>query len=231
MRNGKIAKRSWLGWTAALLALLVGLAYAAVDRDVALVLKSKGDAKVRKAITKKWEQAKRGKRLDSGDLVRTGEDGLVALVFTDDKSMLKVRANSDVTIRAKREKKSVSKRIFMEVGQLWAKVTKGQTDFRVETPSGVAAVKGTEFYGMVDRDGTFTVIGIQGLVELFNRYGSVMVGPGKTGRVRRGEAPKTQPTGQFDDWAKEDKTGKTLEIEFEDASGQKKVLKIRYEEQ
>ncbi|NOZ57549.1 MAG: hypothetical protein GXO73_12265, partial [Calditrichaeota bacterium] len=187
MRNGKIAKRSWLGWTAALLALLVGLAYAAVDRDVALVLKSKGDAKVRKAITKKWEQAKRGKRLDSGDLVRTGEDGLVALVFTDDKSMLKVRANSDVTIRAKREKKSVSKRIFMEVGQLWAKVTKGQTDFRVETPSGVAAVKGTEFYGMVDRDGTFTVIGIQGLVELFNRYGSVMVGPGKTGRVRRGE--------------------------------------------
>ncbi len=221
-------------WAVALLALLVtvSVALSAVDRDIALVLKVKGDAKVQRVITKQWEQAKRGKRLDSGDLVRTGDQTLVAIVFTDDKSMLKIRSNSDVRIRAKREKKGVAKRVFMNLGQLWARVTKGQTDFRVETPSGIAAVKGTEFYGTVDDEGTFTVIGISGLVELFNQFGSVMVRAGQMGRARKGQAPTVQEAKQYEDWAQEMQIEeKELEIEFEDASGQKKTLRIRYREE
>ena len=172
------------------------------------------------------------KRLDSGDLVRTGDQTLVAIVFTDDKSMLKIRSNSDVRIRAKREKKGVAKRVFMNLGQLWARVTKGQTDFRVETPSGIAAVKGTEFYGTVDDEGTFTVIGISGLVELFNQFGSVMVRAGQMGRARKGQAPTVQEAKQYEDWAEEMQIEeKELEIEFEDASGQKKTLRIRYREE
>lgn len=226
---GRSEKSAVLAIALAFVALSAALA--AVDRDIALVLKVKGDAKVQRVISEKWEAVVRGKRLDSGDLVRTGDQTLVAIVFTDDKSMLKIRSNSDVRIRGQRTRAGMAKRIFMSLGQMWARVTGGQTDFRVETPSGVAAVKGTEFYGSVEQDGTFTVIGISGLIELFNQFGSVLVHQGETGTVRQGQAPTVQPTQEYEDWAAEEgDQEKEIEIEFEDASGRKKTLRIRYRE-
>ncbi len=223
--------KMWLCARLLALAVLVAStgAMAQTAKDVALMIKTSGKVDVNKSTNGDWQMASKGTRLDAGNQVRTGEQSLAALVFVDDKSLLKVRDNS--TINGKREKNRISKTIVMEAGQLWAKVTKGQTNFRIETPSGVAAVKGTEFYGILDDAGNFFIFCTDGIVELFNRLGRVLVEQGFTGVCNPNQAPESNPTdlSQLPDWGSEGGQGGELEIEFQDENGNKKKLKIQYE--
>jgi ferric-dicitrate binding protein FerR (iron transport regulator) len=204
---------------------------AQTTKDVALMIKTVGKVQVNKSNDGDWQTAGKGTRLDGGNQVRTGDESLAALVFVDDKSLLKVRDNATVVINGKREKNRVAKTIVMEAGQLWAKVTKGGTDFRVETPSGVAAVKGTEFYGILDAAGNFFIFCTDGIVELFNQLGRVLVEKGFTGVCSPTEAPESNPTdlSQLPDWGSEGGQGGEIEIEFQDEDGNKKKLKIQYQ--
>ncbi len=198
----------------------------AANSDIALVLKVSGEARL-KSGDKQWEPLKRGYRLTSGDKIRTGRQALVAIVFTDDKSMMKIRAESEVTVRGTRDRKGIAKRVYMQAGNMWAKIQPGGRGYRLETPSGVAAVKGTEFYGIVDSFGSMTIIGIEGVLELFNDLGKVMVNKGQTGKAGKGSKPAVTETEQLDDWAK-DGDIEELIIEFENNDKIKKQLKLRY---
>src|SRR3990172_983244 len=113
--------------------LLPWLLFAAEAKDVALVLKTVGNVQLTKQSEKGWLNASRGNRLNSGQVVKTGENSLAALVFTDDKSLLKVRSNSNVTINGTREDEGIVKRIKLSFGEIWAKVTKQNTSMRVES--------------------------------------------------------------------------------------------------
>jgi ferric-dicitrate binding protein FerR (iron transport regulator) len=207
----------------------------APDKDIALVLKTTGQVQVN-GNDGAWQNAARGTRLNAGTQVRTGDQSLAAIVFTDDKSLLKVRSNSKVVINGKREPAAsggqrILKTIAMEFGELWAKVTKGNTAFRVETPSGVAAVKGTIFYSILRDDGRLYIICFDGIVELINRFGSVLVQTGQTGTSTMNEAPEAHPSTpeEIPNWANDSEGSGEIEIEFQDQNGQKKKLKIRYE--
>jgi len=219
----------WLFCLTSLITLSLHLNPALASRDVALVLKVKGNARL-KSPRRNWSLLRRGKRLQGGDKVRTGEESLVAIVFTDDKSMMKIHSESEVSIKGERTKKGIRKRIFMNIGQLWARINPKGGGFRVETPSGVAAVKGTEFYLFRDATGQMTVIGIRGLVELFNDLGKVMVGKGQTGILKKGIKPRLEKTVKVNDWAKEGSDENEMQIEFENKDGVKKSLKIHYKE-
>jgi len=199
-------------------------------KDVAIVLKSNGKVTVKESTTKKWKKGRRGKRLDSGDIVKTYDNSFAAIMFTDDKTMLKVRNNSLLAIRGKREKKSISKRIVCSLGNFWLKVKKQHSQMIVETPSGVAAVKGTEFYGIVNEDGSTMIIAIDGLIQLMNKFGEQFIKAGQTGKMAKGEAPKvedTDPNLKLD-WGSEGDDENELNLEFEDANGNKKHLKVKY---
>jgi hypothetical protein len=58
-------------------------------------------------------------RLASGSEIRTGNDALVALVFTDDKSMMKIRQDSQVLLKGKRQENKLSKQIAVDLGAIW----------------------------------------------------------------------------------------------------------------
>jgi len=200
----------------------------AASKDIALVLKVRGDVRYRSREIN-WTSLKRGRRLTSGDRIRTGEEALVALVFSDDKSMMKIRSDSEVSIRGERKKRGITKRLFMGLGEMWAKVNPRGGGFRLETPSGVAAVRGTEFYGLVDTEGITTIIGVSGVVELFNELGSVLINEGETGQATKGQAPTVGESTNFPNWGGEDEEGSgEIELEFEDEDGFKKRLKIKY---
>ncbi len=202
-------------------------AWSAPGRDIALVLKVQGMAEIQQ--TSSWDELNRGHRINSGDKIRTGRDAMVALVFTDDKSMMKIRSESELTIRGNREEEGIKKRLMLALGSLWSKIKPGGAGFKVETPSGVAAVKGTEFYTIVDDEGTTRIIGITGIVELLNDLGSVLVKAGQTGILPPDESPDVTETDSFEDWANKDqKENRQLEIEFKDESSDKKTLKIEY---
>jgi hypothetical protein len=206
-----------------------------VEKDIALVLKTAGQVQINGG-NGAWQNAPKGTRLNAGMQVRTGNESLAAIVFTDDKSLLKVRSNSQVAINGKRETPGsaggrIAKTIAMQFGELWAKVTKGTAPFRVETPSGVAAVKGTIFYAIMMDDEKFMIVCLDGLVELINQFGSVMVKAGETGTSSPDQAPESHPTtpDEMPNWANDSEGNGDMEIEFQDRNGQKKKLKIRYQ--
>jgi hypothetical protein len=210
--------------------LLSNVLYAQTDKDVALILKSNGKVHVRKENINRWQNGVNGFRLDSGDIIKTYDKSLAAVMFTDDKSLLKVRDNATLAIRGKRTDKSITKRIICTLGNFWIKVSKQKSRLLVETPSGVAAVKGTEFYGVVDSDGNTTIIVIEGIVQLMNKLGEALVKAGQTGRLNKGQPPEVSPTDPNDklNWAKDDQDGSELQFEFQDSEGNKKNLKIIY---
>jgi len=213
------------------LLLLIGTPLRAQSTaDVAIILKSKGKVKVRKKRINKWRKGGRGFRLDSGDILKTYQKSLAAVMFTDDKSLLKVRDNSILSIRGKRQKKSIAKRIAVSLGSFWIKVSKQRSKLLVETPSGVAAVKGTEFYGVVDSEGNTMIVVIEGIVELMNKLGKAMVKAGQTGKLEKGQPPAAAPTDPNNtmNWAKDDSNSNELLFEFQDSDGNKKNLKIIY---
>ena len=208
-------------------AMLIGTSQVSTaTKDIAIVLKVNGDAKI-KSTTSDWQSLKKGARLQSGDRIRTGSESLVAVVFSDDKTMMKIRSESELSINGDRTEKGIAKRLAMNIGQMWDRVTPG-TDFRLETPSGVAAVKGTEFYGIVDAEGNLSIVGIDGLIELLNELGAILVEKGKTGILKKGIRPILDNTKQFEDWARLDSDENELMIEFENSEGTKKQLKIRF---
>jgi len=202
--------------------------FAQNDKDVALILKTGGTVGLNKKGMSSWSKAKRGQRLHSKDKVRTGKKSLAALVFTDDKSLLKVRSNSSVTINGQRQKNSIAKRIQLTFGELWAKVTKQNVSMRIETPSGVATVKGTEFYCSF-ADGVFLVFCREGLIELSNQFGTLMLASNEMAELKLGSPPKiinTNPNDVFD--MSEQGDLRELEIQFEDENGNKKSLIIDF---
>ncbi|MBD3376879.1 hypothetical protein GF406_17715 [candidate division KSB1 bacterium] len=198
------------------------------DQDIALVLKINGQAEFESQS--RWQPLQKGQRLDDGAKIRTAEDALVAIVFTDDKSMMKIRGGSLVEINGDRGVKGIKKRIKLDLGSIWSRITSGGAAYRLETPSGVAAVKGTIFYTMVDQNGLTTVIGIEGIVELFNNLGSVEVGQGTTGMLSKSETPTLGPTTSYEDWATNDGETMLLEIQVENDKNESKTLRIRFEQ-
>ncbi len=215
--------------------LLVGtLAFAGDVRDIAVILKSTGKVEVGGARSQGWRAGVQGTRLNSGNRVRTGANSMATLIFTDDKSLLKIRSDTEISLEGERQAGAVSKRLTVDVGELLAKITKGGGGYRLETPSGVAAVKGTEFYLLVAEDGSATAIVLDGIVELINSLGSVLVGSGQTGTMQRGSAPTSSGSQGVPDWGGEHAvvTGEEglLRIEFQDESGAKRYLLIKYEQ-
>ncbi|MFQ5752589.1 MAG: hypothetical protein ACE5HI_11385, partial [bacterium] len=102
------------------------------------------------------------------------------------------------------------------------------TSMRVETPSGVATVKGTEFNALFVND-NFLVYCQQGLIELFNQFGSMLLGENEMGRLIAGAPPERiqgDPNEIFD--LSDEDEGLKLEIEFEDEAGNKKKLIIDF---
>jgi len=208
----------------------------AANKGIAVALKVTGDVKLKKAGTDRTLPLKFGTTLDDGDWIRTGDDGYAMLIFTDDKSQLKLTARTEVVIEGKRDASSnISKRISMEVGQLLAKVEQQKGSLQIATPTSVASVKGTEFWVIVFDDGTTQVVTLQGLVELLNTQS------GRVVDVRPGERGESQPNGQVgggptprdgvpDDPDPGDETPHSIEIEVQDPDGTTRRIIIEYQE-
>lgn len=87
-----------------------------------------------------------GAALADGDAVSTGE-GAAAVVETADGSRLKLRGSSRLVLTLPAPR-SPATEILLSFGGVFAKVTKRRLgeEFRVRTPTAVAAVRGTEFF-------------------------------------------------------------------------------------
>lgn len=118
-----------------------------------------------------------GQRLANEDVVVTSNNTRAAIRFTDDGSIVRLNPGSQLQVRSDGNRQGAQKTIQLDFGELWAKVSPQQRErgFQVQTPSGVAAVKGTEFIVRVDAEGNTTVLTFDGAVDFFNNGGLVTV--------------------------------------------------------
>jgi hypothetical protein len=212
--------------TAFILSTTVIWVDASADKAVAVVLKSVGDVQA-KSI-KGWNKVEKGSKLMSGDQLQTKKDGYTAVMFLDDKSVVKVKPNSVLKIQGTHEGKSISKQVVMDVGEMFVQVSKQKGSFQVATPTSVASVKGTEFWVLEGMDGT-KIIGIDGLIELLNNVsGTKMnVGAGQTGSSGKDGSVVVNPT-KDEDIPDAGVLQEEIKIKFRDAEGNEKEIKIKF---
>ncbi len=194
-------------------------------RAIAIIVKSTGAAQAKQGA--KWTDLAKGSKLFSGDRVQTKADGYAAVMFLDDKSIVKLKPNSNLEIKGQVEGKSISKNIVMDVGELFVKVSKQKGSFQVATPTSVASVKGTEFW-VIENTGGTTVIGLEGIIEVLSSKSGKKadVTAGNTAQSTT-EGVTVEPTKENaipDQGTLEDK----IEIRFKDSGGKEKTIKIKY---
>lgn len=212
--------------TGLILSLTVLWADAGADKTVAVVLKSVGEVQVKGA--KGWSKVDKGSKLLSGDQIQTKKDGFAAVMFLDDKSVVKVKPNSVLKIQGTYEGKSISKQVVMDVGEMFVQVSKQKGSFQVATPTSVASVKGTEFWVIEGMDGT-KVIGLEGLIELLNNISQekINVTAGQTAFSGKDGSISVSPTKE-EDIPDTGALEEEIKIKFRDADGKEKEIKIKF---
>ena len=216
--------------------ILSAVTIISASSKVAIAIKTKGDVSIIHKGLNTAQALKPGSPLSDQDKIRTGKNGFVAIMYLDDKTVLKMLGNSDMTILGQRSGVKINKSIDIKYGRIAAAVTpqKGK-EFMIATPTSVASVKGTEL--AIDSDpstgDSFTLI--EGLIEVTNNI------TGETTEVQQGETAVSTPEGSLEvnnttqgdleGFEEADMQVSTQELRFEveDENGNTKEIIIKFQ--
>ncbi len=213
--------------------ILLAVAQFGIAQRIAIVTKAIGAVEINKKAKPGYNSLKAGTILEDGDGIRTGSDGFALIIFIDDKSQLKVKGDSEVTISGKKIASAISKNVRMDNGTVRAQVNKKRKgEFVIQSTTSVASVKGTDFWFIANSEAGDMVIGLEGIVDLFNAISglNVDVTAGNTGTSDSNGNIDVTETNQ--NTIPEDPTegdapvGDQIEIEFEGPNGEIKKLII-----
>src|SRR5688572_27256277 len=178
--------RGWLDTRSGAAALaLVMLAAApnarANDAEIVMLI-GKGDA--RETADAAWRPAAVKQKLVAGNFVRTGEMSQMGLLLRD-RTQVRLSQLSILNIRSvNAAAPPPPTQLELPQGRAWSQAKpKGPGDtaagapsrLNVSMPGGTAAIRGTDWELVVDKDGTSTVTVFSGEVEFYNDHGRVSV--------------------------------------------------------
>ncbi len=214
-----------------LLALWVGVFTPALASEtIAVVIRTRGSVKLTHKNLKRSISVKKSQPLVSGDRLQTGPASFCAFRFLDDRSLVRLRENASCIIEGKKSRTKVDKNIFAQVGAFFFSLFKQRGEFKVTTPTSVASVKGTRFWVIQSPDGPSMYVCTDGVVEVMNDAGKVLVRAGQTATVKsRTSKPVVRLTreGDIPGSSAGEQLGQSLEIEFQNPQGQSKTMKIK----
>jgi len=152
-------------------ALAVILPLWAQEDPIARVIKSRGEVLLRRQAQADFTDALQpAMNLFNGDAIRAGEDGFASLLFLDDKSLLKVKANSQFQFVESENARTID----LQYGTVRSSLPQPIKSFRVETPVSVASVKATDFWLIHDlAAGVDRAYGKEGVVEILNKISGI----------------------------------------------------------
>ena len=118
--------------------------------------------------------------------------------------------------------------MFLEVGTIYARITKQNAKFEVETPTSVASVKGTEWNTEQLISGVTLYYCRSGVIEVSNEVGSALCRAGEMVEVKSSNsAPVTRKIpSDYDGWDI-DTEQEDYEFQFENEQGEKRLLRFR----
>ena len=125
------------------------------------------------------EKAKPGAAIVNGDQIKIGDEGYAAVIYIDDRSIIKIKANTKFSFMDSPNTRTID----LVHGTLLNKINKEKRtkSFRIQTPVSVASVKGTEFAAIVSQKGIEQFVCKEGSFEVLNMISgqTVTVGPGQ----------------------------------------------------
>ena len=153
----------------------------------------KGDVSIKLKDTEEWKSLHLNDRINQGDRIRTGAIGGIEISFGDEFSIF-LRPDTTLGITAARKKSAIylMYKLFLDIGKTISKIkqsTGKETRFEIQTPSAVAAARGTEFRAVVDSDVTTRLEVLAGKVDVQAAKQKVEVKAGEGTVVKKGKAP------------------------------------------
>jgi hypothetical protein len=128
---------------------------------------TEGNVLVMKAGTASWIEAQAEMTLEAGDSIKTGDDSSAEITFFDG-STIELQAGTEIEITSldiSRSTGSTTITLEQTIGNTISRVTKildPASRYEVETPSGVAGVRGSVMQVYVIEDGTTWAINLEG---------------------------------------------------------------------
>ena len=214
-----------------LLVLLLFSPLESADK-IAVTMKVSGTVDIEQSGSSGLSALKPGTILSDGDRIMTGKNGFAALIYIDDKSMVKIMGNTEVIIKGRLSAGSIAKQVNIDHGTLRAQIQKQRKgDFVIQSSTSVASVKGTDFWMISDPVTGDILIGLEGLVNLTNLISgeSSDVGAGTTGTSTPDGSVETSETNPDNIPLDPDEGGtpsNQIEIELEGPDGEIKTLLI-----
>lgn len=191
-----------------------------------------GMVKIKRKDSSQEISAKKGMLLYGGDQIKTGELSRAAIILNDG-TITKLHEKTNLVLAVDQEDQK-NNRLKLLLGQLWAKVKKREHSLEIETPSAVAAIKGTMFELKILSDEKVELLVWNGLVDFFNAQGKVQVGASQAstaGKNNKPSTPKKIDLSKQNQWFEsvvEIPAEKTLDLKIKDKNGQEQQLQINY---
>ncbi len=224
-------------YTKTLCMLVLGLfitssLFAQGTKSIAVAAKVKGKTEHKISGGDYAPNLKRGKQINDKDWVRTKDDGYIALMFIDDKTLLKIRENSELEIKAVRSGAGLNKSIQMAFGKVKAEISPQRSgEFTIATPTSVASVKGTILW-IISTPAGDQIIVTDGTVTVTNNESgqtvTVTVGQTVTSNPDGTIDVQPTPTGGVPDDPGDDDEGNQIIIKLENPDGDTKEIIIDY---
>ena len=143
-----------------------------------------------------WQMASVQESLNNGDSLRTGSGSRAEIQYSDG-TITRIGSNSIVRISRSDSSSEQRTGLRLLIGKLWLKVTKGKGLLKIETPTAVASVLGTELLVSNNDKNVSHVTTLDGLVEVSSNSGDkTLLHPGEWVEIEPGK-PIEKPT-QFD---------------------------------
>ena len=179
MRHGPLA------WAAALLLASPAWAQAAPAAEI-VSLEGKGE--YREAQASSWRAATVRQGLFPTNFVRTGDLSRMAILFPD-RTQVRLAQNSTLQIKEMASGADARTLLNLNSGRSWVQSKSAPRGLTMQTPSALAAIRGTDWEMAVDGDGRSTLSVFSGEVEFYNEQGNVLVGANEQAVAEKGKAP------------------------------------------
>ena len=135
-----------------------------------------------------WREAVVKQQLAAGMSVRTLDSSRMAVLLAD-QTQVRLAANSMIEIKQVSDGAARATQLQQNSGRSWTQSKNVPDKLTVQTPTALAAIRGTDWELVVDEDGTSTLTVLSGQVLLSNEAGSVSIDAGEQGRASKGVAP------------------------------------------
>ena len=161
----------------------------ALAQDAGEIVRLQGRGEHRPDTRAEWAPARAQLHLPSGAWVRTTQRESRMSVLLVDQTQLTLEGVSEAQVIRPDANASKKSLIDFVRGKGRFETKTPTRDFQVRTPTGLAAIRGTEWQVEVDADGTSRFTVVQGEIRISNPLGALSVGADEEGTLAAGRPP------------------------------------------